>query len=66
MNKAYESQVYLGDEKLYKKVNLLCLLILSYPHKGKRKNKNKDFNSNAQKFTRKKGNLLDLHASMNQ
>ena len=48
MNKAYESQVYLGDEKLYKKVNLLCLLILSYPHKGKRKNKNKDFNSNAQ------------------
>ena len=30
-----------------KKINLLCLFILFYSHKGKRKNKNEYFNSNA-------------------
>ena len=37
---------YRGDEKLYKKINLNFLSILSYPHKGNGKNKDKHFNSN--------------------
>ena len=46
-NKTYKNQGYLGDKKLYKKTNLLCLFILSCPQKGNRKNKNEHFNSNA-------------------
>ena len=66
INKTYKNQGYFGDEKLYKKLNLLCLFILSYPHKENKKHKNKHFNSNEhEEKIYSKGNLFDLYASLN-
>ena len=53
--------------KIVQKNNLRFLFIFSYPHKANTKNKNKHFNSHVQeKIYSKKGNLFDLHVSLNE